>query len=150
MGALVDSLPPTARSLPKPELMNRLLQDGALQTPAFVVLVEPLLDNCRNLRRIADDVGAQSLYSLKSLTLPRLIAPMAEILDGFSVSSLYEARLARERAGPSAVLHGTAPGLRPEEMDHLARLCDFISLNSLASSNATDLGRTRGPGSGFG
>jgi carboxynorspermidine decarboxylase len=113
-----------------PALLSRILENGALQTPAFVVLRNILLDNCRNFRRIADSVGACALHSLKSLTLPWLVPEMAAILDGFSVSSLYEARLARELAGPTATLHGTAPGLRPDEMGRLARLCDFISLNS--------------------
>jgi carboxynorspermidine decarboxylase len=56
----------------------------------------------------------------------RLLAPR---VDGFSVSSLFEARLAR-LAGKGS-LHITTPGLRCEEIDEIGALCDFMAFNSL-------------------
>ena len=56
---------------------------------------------------------------------------MAPRLEGFAVSSLYEARLARSMLGDGGSVHITTPGLRPNELDEIARLCDYIAFNSL-------------------
>jgi carboxynorspermidine decarboxylase len=111
--------------------IEEIIRDPALRTPAFICLQERLLENCRRVRRIADAIQVRSLFSLKALTLPALLPPMAEILDGFSVSSLFEARLARECGGEVKIVHLTTPAIRPSEAPRLAEVCSHASLNSL-------------------
>ena len=113
------------------DVVEQLVCDPKLRTPAFVCLEGRLLENCKSLRRIADAVHARPLYALKALTLPPLLPSMAEVLDGFSASSLFEARLAREFGDTRTTVHFTAPAIRPNELEPLSELCDFISLNSL-------------------
>ena len=58
-----------------------------------------------------------------------LIAPHVQ---GFSTSSLFEATVARDRLRTAGTVHLTTPGLRPDEIDRIARLCDYLSFNSLS------------------
>jgi carboxynorspermidine decarboxylase len=51
-------------------------------------------------------------------------------VDGFSVSSLFEARLAKTILGDNSSIHLTTPGIRPDEIDELSRICTHISCNS--------------------
>lgn len=111
---------------------HRIIDHPGLSTPAFVFFENRLLRNCDNLRHIADEIDARVLYSLKALSLPDILRAMTKILDGFSASSLYEARLAREIGGKTTSLHLTTPGIRESDVSALARLCDFVSLNSLS------------------
>ncbi len=112
--------------------LEKIIGDPTLTTPAFVCLQERLLENCRSLRHSADAVGARALYSIKALTLPAVLPAMADILDGFAASSLYEARLARECGGEATTVHFTSPAIRPHEVPQLCEICDFVSLNSLS------------------
>jgi carboxynorspermidine decarboxylase len=76
--------------------------------------------------------GVGILYSIKALPLLHLLEVLKHRVDGFSVSSLFEARLAREILGQSGNIHLTSPGLRPDEFSELAKLCSHISFNSLS------------------
>jgi carboxynorspermidine decarboxylase len=53
-------------------------------------------------------------------------------VDGFSVSSLFEARLANEVLAGKGSLHITTPGLLRDEIPEIAELCDYVSFNSLS------------------
>jgi carboxynorspermidine decarboxylase len=139
------------------DALDRIIADPELPTPAFVLLEERLLDNCRSVRRIADALRARALYSLKALSLPAVVPSMAQLLHGFSVSSLFEARLAREFGGQDVIVHLTAPALPPREAALLADLCDLVSLNSVsqleryggALARGVELGLRVNPGLSF-
>ena len=111
----------------------------SLETPAFVydeATVKQLLEYAQPIRSRSD---CQVLYSLKPLSLPGLLEFMAPHLDGFAISSLFEARLARPaleccETGPGT-LHLTTPGIRPNDVAELGRLCDYISFNSVGQWN---------------
>jgi carboxynorspermidine decarboxylase len=53
-------------------------------------------------------------------------------VDGFSASSLFEARLAREILGKKKSVHLTSPGIRHDEISQLSDTCDYIAFNSLS------------------
>lgn len=101
-----------------------------LVTPAFVYDERAILDAARLLRQVHEASGCRMLYSIKAfpfLPLLRLLAPWVE---GFSVSSLFEARLAAEVGRGSQ--HITTPGLRAEEIDEIGRLCGYVAFNSMS------------------
>ena len=50
-------------------------------------------------------------------------------MDGFAVSSLFEAKLVHD-LHPNIPIHLTTPGLRDDEVDELAALCSFVTFNS--------------------
>ena len=71
------------------------------------------------------------LFAIKSFSFAPALRVMSPRLDGFAVSSLYEARLARSVIGDAGSVHITTPGLRGDESEEIGSLCDYMSFNSL-------------------
>lgn len=105
------------------------IQELPPATPAFVYDESRILHVAGLLDRARAASGCRILYSIKSLPFASVLRLLDPLVDGFSVSSLFEARLAR--AFGSGSLHITTPGLRPEEMPEIGFLCGFIAFNSL-------------------
>ena len=102
----------------------------ALATPAFVYderIIHRLLDYAEPLRE-----RCRLLFAIKSFSFAPALRVMAPRLDGFAVSSLYEARLARRVIGDAGSVHFTTPGLRGDDADEIGSLCDYVSFNSLS------------------
>ena len=112
-----------------------LFCNPGLATPAFVydeVAIKHLLDH---IDRIHAACSCQVLFSLKPFSFYNVLSQMALRVDGFAVSSMFEARLARQVTGGRESIHITTPGIRREEVDEIGSLCDFISFNSLSQWN---------------
>jgi carboxynorspermidine decarboxylase len=103
-----------------------------IATPAFIIDEAEIRSSSSRLRCLADDVGCKLLFSLKPLAFERAIRIIGEVVDGFSASSFFEARLAREILGDAGSLHLCTPGIRPDEIDELANLCDYVVFNSIS------------------
>ena len=104
---------------------------GAISTPAFVYdekAIRRLLDYTTPLR---SEGRCRVLFAIKSFSFAPALRVMSPRLDGFAVSSLYEARLARSVIGDRGSVHITTPGLRPDEMEEIGSLCDYVAFNSL-------------------
>lgn len=101
-------------------------------SPAFILDMPQVHANLLPLQRIRHATGCRVLYSMKALPLGPLLVDIKERVDGISVSSLFEARLAHAVLGGQGSLHLTTPGLRPDEFVELGRLCTHISFNSLS------------------
>ena len=102
-----------------------------ISTPAFVydeAAIDSLLDHTDRLRAAC---SCRVLYSLKPFSFVDALTRMATRLDGFAVSSPFEARLARQITGERESIHMTTPGIRQEEVREIGSLCDFVSFNSL-------------------
>jgi carboxynorspermidine decarboxylase len=116
-----------------------VLKESISSSPAFVIDEEELNRSLDVLAKLKSQCGVNVLYSIKALPLSAVMEIALPFIDGFSVSSLFEARLASEvlRQGSIDVLpeqgsiHLTTPGLRPDEFDELSLLCSHISFNSL-------------------
>ncbi|NOT85576.1 MAG: carboxynorspermidine decarboxylase [Methylococcaceae bacterium] len=100
-------------------------------SPAFLLDQQSVLHNLQDLAELKKLSGCKVLYSLKALPLASVMHWVKNTVEGFSVSSLYEARLAYEILAGTGSIHLTTPGLRAEEMAELMRLCSHISFNSL-------------------
>ena len=108
---------------------KRLIQTS----PAFVLDEDQVLANLQPLQALRAATGCKILYSMKALPLASLLELIKDQLDGISVSSLFEARLAQQvLAGQGGSIHLTTPGLRPEEFPELSGLCSHISFNALS------------------
>ncbi len=105
-----------------------LSQLDDIKTPAFVYDLEL---SCFRVGLLADIDDLQSLYSIKSLPISPLLKALVPNIAGFSVSSLNEARYARDILGPKGLIHITSPGLRADEDQELVELCSSISCNSI-------------------
>jgi len=111
--------------------VRQILQCRELLTPAFIYDEDKLLDTARSARRAADAASGQLLYSLKACSVRGVLEQIAEQVRGFSCSSLFESRLARELAGDGRSVHYASPGLRADELGALAEVCDYVTFNSL-------------------
>jgi carboxynorspermidine decarboxylase len=102
-----------------------------LASPAFVYEEETLLRSLSHIHHLRSTSSCSVLFAVKSFTYSDALRLMAPRLDGFAVSSLFEAQLARDILGTSGQVHITSPAMRPDEINSIASLCDFISFNSL-------------------
>lgn len=103
-----------------------------LCTPAFVYDENSILKNLGILSKIRERFGCKILFPLKTFSIADALGAMAPVVNGFSVSSLFEAKLAREVLGYRGMVHITTPGFRPDEIEDISKLCDHISFNSLS------------------
>lgn len=106
---------------------------GSLQkvtTPAFIYDETKIHQNLEWADILRNGSECNVLFAVKSFSFMDALRIMAPRLDGFGTSSLFEARLCRETSN-SGLLHFTTPGIRPDELDEIAALCDYISFNSI-------------------
>lgn len=107
-------------------------QSLPLITPAFVYAEGSITNALHKLKNMAGTSGCKVLYSLKAFAMIDALRLMVPMLDGFAASSLFEAQLARDILTGEGTVHMTSPGIRPDEVNDLTRLCDYISFNSLS------------------
>ena len=108
------------------------IKESLPSTPAFILDIEDIINNLAVLQSLREQCGCKVLYSIKSLPLTRVLELAKPIVDGFSVSSLFEAQLAHEILGEKGNIHITTPGLKPEEWNDLRGLLSHVSFNSLS------------------
>ena len=115
---------------PTHDAVSLVTLDREIETPAFVydkAAIDRLLNSIEPIKQATN---CKVLFSLKAFSFVDALEVMSPRLDGFAVSSLFEARLAREVLEGRGTAHITTPGLRPEEIDEVAALCDHVSFNS--------------------
>lgn len=128
-GALAPKSSQSARLKP---LLLGLLQQPGLITPAFVYDESRIMQRLAALQAATRDSGLKILYSVKALPFLPVLDWLRPQVDGYSVSSLFEAKLAAEALAGQGDLHLTSPGLRSDDMGEIADLCRRVSFNSLS------------------
>ncbi len=109
----------------------QVLKDSVYSSPAFVLDETEVTQALEILAELRHQCGCKILYSIKALPFSAVLDMAKPYVDGFSVSSLFEARLADEVLAGQGSIHLTTPGIRQDELDELSRLCSHISFNSL-------------------
>ncbi len=112
--------------------MNIETVKKAARTPAYVFDETALLRNVREIQHVLEPHGCGLLFAVKSCAAWPVLRSLANHVDGFAVSSPFEARLAREALQDGGTVHVTAPGMRPDDADDLAETCDVVIMNSLS------------------
>ncbi len=108
------------------------IKNNLPSTPAFILDQTTLINNLKQLGAIKKQAGCQVLYSIKALPLEIVLRFTKDYLDGLSVSSLFEARLATEILGDFGNIHITTPGLRDDEFSEVTELCSHVNFNSMS------------------
>lgn len=106
------------------------LKNKLKSSPAYLIDESQILQNLTDLADLKKQSGCRVLYSIKALPLSFVMDLTKSYLDGLSVSSLYEARLAKEILGDEGSIHITTPGLRDNEFDEITAFCSHVSFNS--------------------
>ena len=105
--------------------------DGPLETPAFIYDEAGILRLLRKAAEIRESSGCRLLFAVKSFCFRDALELMAPHVDGFAVSSLFEARLARSVLRHRGTVHFTTPGLRSQDAADSGMLCDYVAFNSV-------------------
>ena len=103
----------------------------SLCTPAFVYDEDRIVQLVSRISEIARQCHAPLLYSIKPLEIPSVLDLLSHAVDGFAVSSLFEARLVRESTSEKSVVHISAPVFPGRDTANIYGVCDFISFNSI-------------------
>jgi carboxynorspermidine decarboxylase len=106
---------------------------GPTSLPSPLLIYDwPLIEqSLRLFRDLVDAVDGTLLYSIKAQPFAELLTRMSPWVNGFAVSSLFEARLVQGSLKTPSEVHLTSPGIRAEEIDELAAICSHINFNSL-------------------
>jgi carboxynorspermidine decarboxylase len=121
----IDSSEPLQVGKTKPVL------NTGLPSPLLIYDWAAIEAQLRLFRILSERVGGHFLYSIKAQPFEGLLARMVPFLDGFSVSSLFEARLARKVFPASNALHLTSPGIREDDLRNLEGQVTHLHFNSL-------------------
>lgn len=105
------------------------------QTPAFIYDEAIIIDRLTALSEVRSNSDCKILYSIKAAPFSGLLCTIANHVDGFSVSSLFECQLAKEilerMPDNKRTIHITSPGLREDDVKSIVDIADYISFNSL-------------------
>lgn len=102
-----------------------------VDTPAFIIDEATLHANLTTLTQLRKASGCKVLYAMKALPCSAVLEIAKPFIDGFCVSSLFEAQLARDILGKEGEVHLTTPSLIAQELYELTTLCTHINFNSL-------------------
>ncbi len=102
----------------------------SLSTPYYLISESKLLKNLKKIRYIKKNSGAKSLLALKCFSTWGVFDLMKKYLDGTTSSSLYEARLGREKFGKE--VHGYSVAFSKEEINKIRKYCNKVIFNSLS------------------
>ncbi|UCB57020.1 MAG: hypothetical protein JSV30_00015 [Candidatus Omnitrophota bacterium] len=103
-----------------------------LHTPAFIYDENIILKKLGILSNLREESRLKILFPLKTFSLTNALYLIASIVNGFSASSLFEAKLARDILTQGKTVHITTPAFRNDEIRDISFLCDYISFNSLS------------------
>ncbi len=106
-----------------------------LNTPAFIYSEKGILQSLNSLDKIRANSKFKVLFSVKAFSIIDGLTLMSSYIDGFSASSLFEAQLAKDILGSNGLIHVVTPGYKPDEIETIAALADYITFNSLPQWN---------------
>ena len=111
--------------------MHDRLLDDCIQTPAYVWACAVVKARAQRLSSLGRGGPPGVYYSVKACSLIDIVAMLAAELDGLSVSSSFEARLARGVGGTRVPVHYVSPLLPADEVQGVLQRCDRVTVNSL-------------------
>jgi carboxynorspermidine decarboxylase len=113
------------------KLISFILDPAICETPAFVYDENAISNSLNIIEKVRSDVDIKILYSVKALSIVDAIRFISSRVDGFSTSSIFEARLVKSFAKRETSIHLTTPNIRDNHIGKIAELCNYISFNSL-------------------
>jgi carboxynorspermidine decarboxylase len=101
-----------------------------ITTPYYLIDERKLLKNLDKIKYVKERSGARSVLALKCFSTWAVFGLMKRYMDGTTSSSLYEARLGREKFGKE--VHAYSVGYSKEDIREVKRYADKIIFNSLS------------------
>ncbi len=101
-----------------------------LRTPYYLIDEAGLKKNLEIIRLIREDTGAKSVLALKCFSTWCVFDLMRLYMDGTTSSSLFEARLGREKFGKE--VHAYSVAYSAEEIEEIREIADKVIFNSVS------------------
>lgn len=101
-----------------------------LRTPYYLIDEAGLQNNLEIIRQIREESGAKSVLALKCFSTWCVFDLMRQYMDGTTSSSLFEARLGREKFGKE--VHAYSVAYSAEEVEAVAKFADKVIFNSVS------------------
>jgi len=105
-----------------------------LATPYYLIDETKLLRNLKIAQRVRKESGTKCVLALKCFSCWSVFGLMRQYLDGTTSSSVYEARLGREKFGKE--VHAYSVGFSRPEVRAVRRYADKVIFNSLSQLRA--------------
>ena len=100
------------------------------RTPYYLIDETRLIKNLEIIRHIREETGAKSVLALKCFSTWCVFDLMRQYMDGTTSSSLFEARLGREKFGKE--VHAYSVAYSVEEIEAVAKFADKVIFNSIS------------------
>ena len=101
-----------------------------LPTPYYLIHEKKLLKNLRTIKYVRDNSGAKCVLALKCFSTWSVFPLMRKYIDGTTSSSLYEARLGKEKLGKE--VHAYSVAFSQDEARKVRQYADKIIFNSIS------------------
>lgn len=101
-----------------------------LPTPYYLIQESKLLRNLKIIKYIREQSGVKSLLALKCFSTWSVFGLISKYLDGTTSSSLYEARLGKEKFGKE--IHAYSVAFSKNEINKVKPYADKIIFNSIS------------------
>ena len=102
----------------------------SLPTPYYLIHERKLLKNLKLIKYVRDHSGAKCLLALKCFSTWSVFPLMRDYIDGSTSSSLYEARLGREKLGKE--VHAYSAAFTQDEVKGVSQYANKIIFNSIS------------------
>jgi carboxynorspermidine decarboxylase len=100
-----------------------------LRTPYYLIDERRLVENLEIVDHVRESSGAKAVLALKCFSTWGVFELMSQHLDGTTSSSLYEARLGRERFGKE--VHAYSVAWSADELAEVTGFADKVIFNSI-------------------
>jgi carboxynorspermidine decarboxylase len=104
-----------------------------IKTPCYIVSKKLLERNLKILDKVQQRTGVKIIMALKGFSMFSVFPLIKKYLHGTAASSLFEARLGREKFGKE--VHVFSPAYREDKFKELFKYSDHIVFNSFAQWN---------------
>jgi carboxynorspermidine decarboxylase len=101
-----------------------------LHTPYYLIDESKLVRNLEVIKLIREQSGAKSVLALKCFSTWCVFDLMSQYMDGTTSSSLFEARLGREKFGKE--VHAYSVVYSAEEVEAVSKIADKVIFNSVS------------------
>lgn len=101
-----------------------------LETPYYMIDERKLRRNLKKIKFVRESCGAKSVLALKCFSTWSVFDLMKQYMDGTTSSSLYEARLGREKFGGE--VHAYSVAFSAQDIREVAQYADKIIFNSVS------------------
>lgn len=105
------------------------MEKQTIETPYYIVSEELLEKNLKKLAYVIKQTGCKILLAQKAFSMFSMYPMIAEYLDGTTASSLYEAKLGKEKFGKET--HIFNPAYDPRDFSEIVEIADHIVFNTV-------------------